>query len=160
MYTSIFIRSVQCFQHSFKILFWTFSRNFTNVLKLKRSLDTWTHLKQNLTQRGQSGPHRPMSLSVPLAAFVNDKQMLLHSMNMYTCPAGLCATVCNWPAMATRNIFMQLLQLLLAANSQDCNLTERADMGLRDLCCFCFCMKICNFRPIFTCIDYFRSCMC
>ena len=38
---------------------------------------------------------------------------------------------------------MQLLQLLLASNDQEFNLTQRANMGLRDLCCFCIFYEIC-----------------
>ena len=62
---------------------------------------------------------------------------------------AVCYKMSNWSAMATRIIFMQLLQPLLASNSQDFNLTQRANMGLRDLRCFCIFYEKCaiNFDP-------------
>ena len=88
MYPSIFIRSAQCFHYSFKILFYIFSCNFTNMLQQKGPL---VKIQRKLDSNGQSGPHRPRSLSVPLTAFVIDNQMILHSRNMYTGPPGLFA---------------------------------------------------------------------
>ena len=74
-----------------------------NMLWQKRPLATFM---KKIESKGQSGPHRPRSLSVPLIAFVVDNQMLLHSKKMYTCHPGRCAIKClTGLPMAPRNIF-------------------------------------------------------
>ena len=117
------------------------------MLQQKRPLATF---KTKLDSKGQSGPHRPRSLLVPLTAFVIDNQMVLNSRNMlYMSSKAVCYKVSNLSAMPTRIIFMQLLQLFLASNIQDFNLIQRANMGLRDLQCFCIFYEKCaiNFDP-------------
>ena len=60
------------------------------MLQQKRPLAT---LKTKLDSKGQSGPHRPSSLLVPLTAFVIDNQMETQGI-CSTCPPGLCAIKC------------------------------------------------------------------
>ena len=69
---------------------------------------------------------------------------------MCICHPGLCAikypTGLQWqPGI----ILMQLLQLLLDSNGQDFKLTQKANLGLRGLHCFCMVYEKCtiNFDP-------------
>ena len=59
---------------------------------------------KKMTQKCQSGPHRPRSLSVPLIAFIDDNQCCF-SQRKYVSSRDVCHKVSNWSAMATRNIF-------------------------------------------------------
>ena len=110
---------------------------------LQQKCRLWTLKKMD--SKSQSGLHRPRSLSVPLTAFVVDNQMVLHSRKMYTCHSGLCAIRCLTGLQWQPGIFlMQLLQLLLATSSQDFNLTQRANLGLRGILCFCIFYEKCT----------------
>ena len=106
--------------------------------------------------KGHRGAHWSRSLSVPLPAFVVDNQMVFHSMkNVYMSSKIVFHKVSNWSAMATRNISMHLLQLLLASCGQAFKLTQRASLGLRGLRCFCIFYE--NVQSISTHIQLYWS---
>ena len=111
------------------------------MLQQKQPLVTF---KTKLDAKTQCGPHRPRSFSVPLTAFDIEKTNgTTLKKYVYMSSRDMCHKVSNWSAITTRNILMQLLQLLLASNGQDFNLT------LRDLRCFCIFYEKCaiNFDP-------------
>ena len=69
---------------------------------------------------------------MPLTAFVVDNQMSLKD-NVYMSSRTVCHKEFNWSAVATRNIFMQLLQVLPDSNGEDLKITQRANLGLKSI---------------------------
>ena len=124
---SLNIPQKYCFKHS--------PCNFTNMLRQKRP---WRHLNKSLTQRAKVGLMGPGPFQCiwrwhPNGASLKD--------NVYMSSRIVCHKVSKWSAMATRNILMQLLKLLLHSDDHDFKLTQMANLwglrGLRGLYCFC-----------------------